>query len=59
MFVWMLVTLITDSSAVFYRKHEIYKRRMEAELANVKRSGAAQNTTESFTEYTSDKISSK
>lgn len=55
----MLVTLITDSSAVFYRKHEIYKRRMEAELANVKRSGAAQNTTESFTEYTSDKISSK
>ena len=31
-FVWILVTLITDWSAVFYRKHIVYKRRMGEEL---------------------------
>ena len=31
-FVWVLVTLITDWSAVFYRKHIVYKKRMSDEL---------------------------
>ena len=38
----MLVTLITDFSAVFYRKHIIYKRRMRDDL--VKKLGVSNHT---------------
>lgn len=36
-FVWLLVTLITDWSSVFYRKAIIYKRRVDDELQTKKR----------------------
>ena len=32
--IWMLVTLLSDWQAVFYRKHIYYRRRMEVDLAH-------------------------
>ena len=31
--IWIAVAIITDWSSVFYRKHIIYKKRMQADLA--------------------------
>lgn len=45
MVIWILVTIITDWSAVFYRKHSIYKRRMKTDL--VKKGDGIQKMRES------------
>ena len=46
-FVWILVTLITDWTAVFYRKHIIYKKRMRDDL--VRNEGITEKTLNSST----------
>ena len=34
--VWLIVTLVTDSSSVFYRKAIIYKKRVDGEVTRRK-----------------------
>ena len=43
--VWILVTLATDASSVFYRKAIIYKKRVEGELHNRKTQQLRQSLT--------------